>query len=261
MKNVLRLLFFSFYSVVFATEFWSLGTIHVLGDSHAPFCFTIENSFHDFRQKKNLFLPDTQHSEAFQYEYFCKNNIINIPFQVHWIGPRTMHRVGRDGLNGLNVKELVNTQKGDVVVYVFGEIDVRRHILYQVFEKKRKQEEVINTLVKNYIDTIEENTKFSQTLPIVFSVPPPSTQPSKKSLKQPYTSANLRIQVTKQLNQKLQQVCQEHNILCLNINDEYATPKGYLQPKKSGGVHISPDCNDYIKKALITLLLKNMTKY
>ena len=260
-RNVDRFFFLflcSFFSVYASDVGWPFGTVHVVGDSHAPFCFIIEDSIGKFFKKKHVFPADLQGFESFNYVYSYDGKSIEIPFNIYWLGPRTMHRVGRDGLDGLNIKELFHVQENDVIVYVFGEIDVRCHIVRQAYEKNRKYEEIINKLVEDYINTIEENTKYSQTFPVIFSVIPPSNAKTGGKYK-PYGSCQERARVTQEVNEKLQRACEEHNILCLNINNRYETRTGFLNPKfVSAAVHIAPVYNDYIKKELVKLILEKL---
>jgi hypothetical protein len=52
----------------------------------------------------------------------------NIPgCLLHYVGPITMHRIGRDGLNFLDMTSY-GVQENEVAIFVFGEIDCRCHI-------------------------------------------------------------------------------------------------------------------------------------
>lgn len=75
---------------------------------------------------------------------------------IHHIGPRTMYRVGRNGLKILNFKDY-NVSENDLVILTFGEIDVRCHIGKQVDFHGRELDEVLSTLVSNYLNTVLEN--------------------------------------------------------------------------------------------------------
>jgi hypothetical protein len=46
---------------------------------------------------------------------------------MHYLGPVTMHRVGRDGLRAfaLNTLDIGAIRRGDALGFIFGEIDVR----------------------------------------------------------------------------------------------------------------------------------------
>jgi hypothetical protein len=49
---------------------------------------------------------------------------------VHHLGPVTMRAVSKDGRNNISLKEL-GIVDGDSVIWCFGEIDVRCHIIRQ----------------------------------------------------------------------------------------------------------------------------------
>jgi len=60
----------------------------------------------------------------------------------------TMHRISRDGVESV-VKTSI-TEK-DVLLIVLGEVDVRCHIYRQIYENKRDEDEIINTLATKFI--------------------------------------------------------------------------------------------------------------
>lgn len=92
---------------------------------------------------------------------------------VRHIGAITMHRVGRDGpsLFALDQMDLTDVEGFG---FVFGEIDVRVHVAEQT-ALGRPQEEIIETLVRNYIGTIRRIAEeHPNTAIAIFSVVPPS---------------------------------------------------------------------------------------
>ena len=117
------------------------------------------------------------HSRIYS-SYYLANYICN----VYYTGPITMHRVGRDKLTIDQLKELSKKhyeeylpkckpeykhmsypsddkiKEKDVVIFVFGEIDIRNHYAKQI-EKGRNDNEILGSLVNNYIDTILSNSK------------------------------------------------------------------------------------------------------
>ena len=115
-------------------------TIHVIGDSHS---------------RELMFIPG------------CL---------IHYIGSVTMHRVGRDGIAGLNLKGF-GVNDYDVVVFAFGEIDVRCHMGKQRDQFNRNEDEVINTLAANFLCTILQNKlEYKNLTCVVYSVTPPTDQ-------------------------------------------------------------------------------------
>lgn len=183
----------------------SLHTIHVFGDSHTG-AFTI------------------------------------IPGCVkRWLGSITMHRVGRDKLNFLNLMDQ-SVFDDQIAVFVFGEIDVRMHIGKQRDETKRELDEIIDILATNYINTILLNRSlYNNLLCIVYSVTPP-TEFTIPNAKQSFFYGTLedRVIITKKLNQKLSELCAKNDIPFLDVYEDYANPDGTLNVSLSdGSVHIN----------------------
>src|SRR5579872_2784969 len=69
---------------------------------------------------------------------------------IKWTGPTTMHRIGRDGLSFLDLR-MKEIEEGATIVFVYGEIDVRCHIGKQRDLFGRKQDEIIDSLARNYL--------------------------------------------------------------------------------------------------------------
>lgn len=175
---------------------------------------------------------------------------------VHWVGPVTMHRVGRDGLFSLNIANM-GIQDGEAVVFAFGEIDVRCHIGKQRDLHMRSVEETINTLVHTYLYRILELRAFyPHLICIVYSVTPPTdrnfvdTYPC-------YGFLEDRVCITRLLNAKLAEVCQQQGLCFLDVYDDYVEVDGTLKIVLSdGNVHIHPDQCEPIQKKLNKILKK-----
>jgi hypothetical protein len=168
---------------------------------------------------------------------------------IHHIGPTTMHRIGRDGLSILDFRTF-NVQENDVVVLTFGEIDVRCHIGKQR-DGGRDLDEVIDTLLKNYFQTILINKSFYQNLTVlVYTVTPPTDQRINPEF-MIYGSIADRVHITKKLNQKLIKMASEYGIDAIDVFDQFADAEGKLVPELSDRcVHISPKCNQPVLDAL-----------
>jgi hypothetical protein len=153
---------------------------------------------------------------------------------VHHLGPVTMHKIGRDGLNALNVKEF-GVEENDTCIFVFGEIDIRCHVGLQRDRMKRTIPEVLLDLVQRYAMTILSN----------------------KSLFKTYGTLTDRIQLTQALNRILKEYALANGIFVLDVYDSYALPDGSFNPSLSdGSVHIHPDRDTPVRKALSALLEK-----
>ncbi len=216
-----------------------LCTIHSIGDSHAKSCFS--NNPIDY-------FGYTEHTK------FIINNHWFAQCMVNWIGSITMHRVGRDGLRIVDVRRLP-IKHGDIVIFVFGEIDVRCHIGKQRDQSRRSLDEIIDTLVTNYLATVRKNKEFMpQAYTVIMGILPPTDQAFNHVLPF-YGTLNDRIEITKLLNQRLSLACQDAGILFLDIYDLFANAQGALNPALSDGiVHVHVAHNYLLKQKLINMI-------
>jgi hypothetical protein len=196
--------------------------------------------------------PSEIHVFGDSHSFFCFDKIDGI--KVHWLGPRTMHRVGREGLLGLN-SITFGVQNNDICIFVFGEIDVRCHVGKQRDIYHRSEDEILKELVQQYVNTIIENRKLFQTLHcVIFAVIPPSDNGYNPDYPF-YGTLEERVRLTKTLNQYLKDVARESGIYVLDVYENYATSSGSLNPEMSDGqVHINQNCNGPVKEELAKLL-------
>lgn len=216
------------------------ATVHIFGDSHAYFCFS-NASVPSVFAENSVFCIDQTDSAS------CR------PISIHYMGPVTMHRVGRDGLQALDIRNSV--QEGDTVVFVFGEIDVRCHIGKQRDEKERAQQDLIQELVQGYMKTIAENVSTYSSIDIVIMspVPPMDTPPEKISLPI-YGSLQDRVTVNNALCDELKYLCDVKGYYFLDIRPEFANFDGSLNWDLSDGiVHVALAHNHIIKEKLFLL--------
>lgn len=176
---------------------------------------------------------------------------------INHLGPITMHRVGRDGLRIVDLHAM-GVREETVVVYVFGEIDVRCHIGKQRDVKGRDLDEVIQTLVENYLRTISQNrSRYQNQVPIVCSVTPPTDVTYNPEF--PYWGTlSDRIEITQKLNEELRHMCKAYGVLFLDIYSHYADSQGSLHSALSdGNVHIDAQHNGFIRDSLRFALLRS----
>ena len=93
---------------------------------------------------------------------------------MHWVRAVTMHRIGRDGADFL--LEGVTIRPGDILIFVFGEIDIRAHIGRIADTTGRPRQQLLQELVDAYLASIARATVRPWTSSgLVFtSVVPPS---------------------------------------------------------------------------------------
>ncbi len=218
----------------------TMPMVHIFGDSHAVFSFS----------------PDAILKTGV-WTIFQNNQRHYIPFSIHWLGPITMHRVGRDGLIFLDIRNY-NIQEKDTIIFVFGEIDVRCHIRKQCELQQCHFNEIIEELVSNYLKTININRAMYKDLHcIIFNIVPPSDAAYNPDFPF-YGTLQDRVQITYAINNTLKHFCNYHEIDFLEINDLFMDAAGALRKDISDGtVHIHPQHNHSIKERLLSILLKN----
>lgn len=226
-----------FLSLLCLSHFGIARRIHIFGDSHASFCFSNERTA----------IPRDEQS------LFYYNNI-PILFAIHWLGAKTMYSIGKNGLNAVNLKNF-GIENNDVVVFVFGEIDARCHIGKQRDENNRELDEVIETLVINFLNTLNQNKLMFQKLHyVIMSIMPPTDNIYNVCL--PYHGTlEDRVTITQKINKKLYELSNTYEFDFFDIYSLYATLTGELDITKSDKVvHVNSLYNDQIKKNVLDML-------
>jgi len=216
-------------------------TIHVIGDSHASF---------NFRP------PNHSLCEHDRFTYYDNDLHLSLPFEIRWLGAITMHRVGRDTLACVNIRNY-GVKEHDVVVFVFGEIDIRCHIGKQRDQSGRDLIEVITTLANNYCSSIVANKNlFHNVYCIALSPLPPIDGKERECAAFPiYGPLEDRVSIHKMLIRQLEISCKEHNIGFCDISNFFSKSDGSLDETKADDrVHVNPAFNDPIKKTVIAHL-------
>jgi hypothetical protein len=166
-----------------------------------------------------------------------------------------MHRIGRDSLHALNLKDW-DVAEGSVAVFAFGEIDVRCHIGKQRDYQNRSLEEIIETLSNNYIHSILKNqAQYNNIQSIIYNVVPPLKNSISRSNYPIYGTDEERVIITKMLNASLRNLCAQHNIGFLDTYNDFACEDGTLRVELSDGdVHINAKYNSPIQQKLHELI-------
>jgi hypothetical protein len=192
--------------------------LRVIGDSHAYNCFT-PNTAIGCRANVLVRAKDVSHTDVpYAYQF------------THHLGSRTMHFAGRPGAL-LTEAARCGVKAGDAVVWVFGEIDVRCHIVRQQAEHGRTSNEVIGTLAADYIDRILEVQRAAALArSVVFAPIPPLDNPGYVSDDFPvFGSIAERIEANRQLRAALSTLCDLHGILFLDVSAHYESARGDLR--------------------------------
>jgi hypothetical protein len=188
--------------------------LHVFGDSHAVACF---DRFTDA--------------------------------DVYWLGPMTMHRVGRDGADFIE-RYAPSSSPRDIFVFVFGEIDVRCHIWRIAALRATRVEFVVSTLANQFLESVEVATKNRNGRVVICSVVPPS-ELSEDPDYPTYGWIEDRVATTWQLNADLREGANRRGMIFLDFAETFADKRGRLRPTLSdGSVHIGLDHTRPICRAL-----------
>jgi hypothetical protein len=172
---------------------------------------------------------------------------------LYWFSGRTMHRIGRDNINGINIAHY-GVQEGDAFIISCGEIDVRCHIGKQVDLTGKNIDEVISVLVSNYIEMINLNrSQYKNVTAIVLSIIPPSNACYNEQFPF-YGTLKERVEITKKMNNYLKAICCFNNILFLDFYDRYSLEDGSMNPQFSDGcVHIAKPYNEWVIECLYNI--------
>lgn len=216
-----------------------------VGDSHSAFSFISSSELREINP----------HTFRYNIVYENLNLKFNFDLDCNWLGPITMHRIGRDGHNF----DAYITSDDDFLFLFFGEIDVRLHIGKQI-SLGRREEEVIDTLVVNYINSIANNEKKNQF--IVSSVICPAY--SSSGIGDHTGSDEERSKWTKSLNRKLKDYASFKGIKIFNPYEYYQTDSGNLNNELSDCINHTHVGNpkyviNYLIKYLLSLETANET--
>ena len=157
---------------------------------------------------------------------------------THPIGPLTCHRVGRDGLDAVNITGKV--QPGDIAIFCFGEIDCRCHI-----GKFNKDEIVfkIGSTVESYLETIRKNCYANPGINIgVMTVPPAAAKAGLKDAPDfPFIGTDEeRASYVVCFNVLYRLWCKKLGFICVDVHSQYSDGDGMLNSQYStDGVHIT----------------------
>jgi lysophospholipase L1-like esterase len=164
-----------------------------------------------------------------------------------------MHRVGRDGFRSLLTFRYgflpwnyAKIKDYDFIIMSFGEIDAREHV-EKISEKTAKPiEEIVNTLVENFMESLA--CFFDGKAKILISCVHP-TPPGNDT-------GQLFIRDT--LNQKMKSCCARYNFQFLDFRDQCQT-NGWLDNRYAGdGVHLDPRNTEFVKDAILAKLGINL---
>lgn len=214
--------------------------------------------------------------------------------KVYYVGAITMHRIGRDKPTIENLqniskdwyKEYLPKAKkqyqhmdypkndamkpNDVVIFVFGEIDIRNNYNKQIV-KGRSHDEILSTLADNYVNHVYQLQQQHVHLRFYIQsvMPPTSIENMKEDLKDYPIEGTFeqRLNATDYLNKLLKQKCDEYGLGYLDVTSYYQNDTGPFpvygicndcnygeldKRVKDDNVHVRIDCPEGIEFVLKT---------
>jgi hypothetical protein len=148
-----------------------------------------------------------------------------------------MHRVARDGISFAD-----ECKTGEVVVFVFGEIDVRGHIVPQSVRLNRTVGDVAEDLAKRFVAAIRKGRKPGIQY-VVIGVVPPLT-PLRENAEIPCRGCDSnRVTARRTLNATLERECGDAGVTFVPVPELYERHDGLMKRHLSDGhAHIAADC-------------------
>lgn len=166
--------------------------IHVIGDSHVMV----------FSGKE--YVPDTVDDRGFLP-----------PFTTYRLGPFTAYNIA----NKRSLIETVITQNvkaGDSVMFCFGEIDCRAHLIRQSEIQQRPLEDVVRECVARYSALFDVQDKYGVRT-LIWNVPASSREDVASGEFSTYGTCEQRNRVTRIFNTMLGEVCEERHLPFVSI--------------------------------------------
>lgn len=161
-------------------------------------------------------------------------SIPGVSINIKYLGAKLMYSFGKEKWILLD-KDF----SGDVVVFCFGEIDARCHIHKY---KNKGFQEIINDLVKSYLEIISLNVKgFPNLKTCIYFVPPAIKKADRaEDSCYPYLGTDEeRRNYVICLNEKLSEGCKERGFIFVDLYDQYCDEKGFMRNDMSDqGPHI-----------------------
>lgn len=179
--------------------------------------------------------------------------------KIHWLGPVTMHRLGRDGC--FEAVRHLDIPTGSVVVFCCGEIDVRCHLGRVADESGKPIEHVIRGVVSRYLGSLRQYGEQAGAERVVACAAPP---PARSYVTNPdlpeYGPLRDRISIRRRLNDFLRAESAELDVEFLEFPNSFEAADGSLKRHLSdGNVHVAPACAHELCRALSRLLSRDLT--
>lgn len=187
----------------------------------------------------------------------CKSNGWPLSVKHHHLGAVICNSFGTKGLKLVDVSNF-DLKEGDTLVFSFGEIDCRCHVYKHVSESKTYKD-VIDRLINNYFNAIKANLdrlKVNLKNVCVYNIPPPSKKHDCPEIDTPYVGTDEERRLAYlYFNKLLNEKCQEHKYIFIDIYDKYTNEEGFIiRDITDGWVHIEDGTHlqEFLKRNNIT---------
>lgn len=170
---------------------------------------------------------------------------------AHCLPGHTMHRAGRDGVQHLLAP--IEPAAGDDYIFVFGEIDVRQHLIRVATEKGWAYEAVVTELADRYVTALRASLDGLAHRPRVslLGIVPPFDHPRGARVLPPHGPLRDRLVVWYLLNEALKVRARAAGFGFIPIPKLYHARDGSLKRRYSDGfAHIAKDCTEPVIRAV-----------
>jgi len=170
---------------------------------------------------------------------------ISLFLAIHHIGPSTAYNLRRENSttnsNSQLRKIIERSNRGDIFILVFGEIDCRIHI-YNQYEKNKGEStisELIDKTIANYGDVLNQLEQLGINF-AVYSVPPAGKTETTFGYSH-YASREMRGMITGEFNQKLKLLCRERGYKFLDVYSAVCDRNGFMRDEYAfDDTHLNP---------------------
>lgn len=168
--------------------------------------------------------------------------------RINCLGPITMHRIGRDGIDALDIRRY-GIKNGDILVFIFGEIDARCHLGRIRDEENRDIEGLVAELVDSYFNAISVNRAFFNNVVCIIRFVTPPSDIYKDADFPFYGSISDRVRITRLLNERLKYSCSKHSFYYLDGYADFAGENGVILPEYlDNTIHLNGKAQPQLKK-------------
>ena len=145
-------------------------------------------------------------------------------FKTYRLGPHTAYNaiLRRNLIERIIMNEV---RQGDLIMFCFGEIDCRAHLIKQSELQKKPLKDVVTDCVDRYFKIFEIAKQYGFSL-IAWNVPPSSLEDIEYGEYSTYGSCKQRNETTQLFNELLKKRCEKYGVIFLSIFDKLIDTDG-----------------------------------